>query len=339
MNKFENEIDINTISNLPFFFIIGRPRSGTTLLRYLFDAHPNVIIPTECNFILSLAGRYQNKKEFDKQTLTKFFTDLRQTRFFETLSIDTNLLEKRILDIDKNIKYQTLCKIVSSSYISLNTKKDVKIIGDKNPSYSSENFHKIFQLFPDAKFIHLIRDYHDHIVSMQKGNFKLPSAAYMAILWKKSIRILAKYKKKKPENFFTIKYETFVENPEFHMKDICQFLELPFDKEMFEFITKKENHEALQPNIDFSKQHQSLFKPIDKSRIGKWSILLTGNDLAAVEIVAGKTGKEFGYEYSQHKLKLRILFLLIKCHLLNFIVIILRGFIYSLSVKSKIASQ
>ncbi|HAH58404.1 MAG TPA: hypothetical protein DCL86_09670, partial [Bacteroidales bacterium] len=30
---------------LPIFFIIGRPRSGTTLLRMLFEAHPQVIIP------------------------------------------------------------------------------------------------------------------------------------------------------------------------------------------------------------------------------------------------------------------------------------------------------
>ncbi len=37
----------NKVKSLPFFFIIGRPRSGTTLLRTLFDVHPNVIIPLE----------------------------------------------------------------------------------------------------------------------------------------------------------------------------------------------------------------------------------------------------------------------------------------------------
>jgi hypothetical protein len=39
--------DKEKINNTPFFFIIGRSRSGTTLLMTMYDAHPNVIIPFE----------------------------------------------------------------------------------------------------------------------------------------------------------------------------------------------------------------------------------------------------------------------------------------------------
>jgi hypothetical protein len=41
-------------SQIPVFFIIGRPRTGTTLLQSLLDAHPNVVIPWECQFVLNL---------------------------------------------------------------------------------------------------------------------------------------------------------------------------------------------------------------------------------------------------------------------------------------------
>ena len=46
----QKEIDINKIKELPIFFIVGSPRSGTTMLRTIFDAHPNVSIPLENPF-------------------------------------------------------------------------------------------------------------------------------------------------------------------------------------------------------------------------------------------------------------------------------------------------
>lgn len=46
------------IADTPFIFIVGRPRSGTTLLRTLYDAHPNVNIPPECQFVVNLYGKY-----------------------------------------------------------------------------------------------------------------------------------------------------------------------------------------------------------------------------------------------------------------------------------------
>ncbi|NQU34666.1 MAG: sulfotransferase [Bacteroidetes bacterium] len=46
------------LNKIPFFFVVGRPRSGTTLLRTLFDAHPNVSFPPECQFIINLYPKY-----------------------------------------------------------------------------------------------------------------------------------------------------------------------------------------------------------------------------------------------------------------------------------------
>ena len=46
-----------------FPFIVGSPRSGTTLLRAMFDSHPELAIPPESYFVVGLAGFAQD--EFD----------------------------------------------------------------------------------------------------------------------------------------------------------------------------------------------------------------------------------------------------------------------------------
>ena len=64
------------LSQIPFFFIVGRPRSGTTLLRTLFDAHPNVTIPPECQFIVNLYPKYGKTSNWTESLLLSFHEDL-----------------------------------------------------------------------------------------------------------------------------------------------------------------------------------------------------------------------------------------------------------------------
>ena len=74
---------IKNIESLPLFFIIGRPRSGTTLLKTLFDAHPNVNIPIECPVFMALHNRYGETKYWSKNTLSLFYNDLLKLKRFD----------------------------------------------------------------------------------------------------------------------------------------------------------------------------------------------------------------------------------------------------------------
>ena len=51
---------MRTLDRIPIFFIVGRPRSGTTLLRALFETNPNVCFPPECQFIINIYPEYGN---------------------------------------------------------------------------------------------------------------------------------------------------------------------------------------------------------------------------------------------------------------------------------------
>ena len=72
----DKQIEGQALSSMPLFFIIGRPRSGTTLLRVLFEAHPHVLIPPESPFIISLYKKYGKVTTWDDRVIREFCEDL-----------------------------------------------------------------------------------------------------------------------------------------------------------------------------------------------------------------------------------------------------------------------
>jgi hypothetical protein len=322
-------------NQIPIFFIIGRPRSGTTLLRYLFDAHPNVIIPEECNFLLTLSLSYKNTKEFTPEIINQFRKDLEGTLHFKSLSIDLKKLNENFTKLPKNTELCDLFLAIHNACSSINLKEDILIRGDKNPAYSSELFDKLFPFYPESKYIHIIRDYHDHIASTIRAKLAIPSAVFLAISWKKSINRLEHYKKMKPHNFYTIKYEDFVENPKALMMEMCQFIEIPFHEHVFNFHSEKDKYYSHQPNIDFSTYHQSLFNPVNKSRIGNWKSTLSKDELIAIEKIAGKTGEKYGYTYTKHKWTPKISLLILKWYFYYYLFVLIRKFVFMIPIGKR----
>jgi hypothetical protein len=162
---------IEKVKNTPMFFILGRPRTGSTLLRTLFDAHPQVIIPQEWPMLLLLHFRFEKVKYWDKKNLEEFYQSLFQPLKIPFWSIrnwpgiDLNLLHSNLLLCEGEQTLETLLKVVYFHYNSFFDKKEIVLIGDKNPAISNHP-ELLAKLFPTAKFIHLVRDYRDNLVSL-----------------------------------------------------------------------------------------------------------------------------------------------------------------------------
>ena len=72
---------------VPFFFILGRPRSGTTLLKTLFDAHPNVKIPPELPIFLPLYQKFKHVKTWDREHILSFVDHVFQPNVFNNRNL------------------------------------------------------------------------------------------------------------------------------------------------------------------------------------------------------------------------------------------------------------
>jgi hypothetical protein len=301
----------NAAGQPPIFFIMGRPRSGTTLLSTLFDAHPNVKIPPEFPIMLPLYQRFRKVKNWDEAAIRQFVGFIFQHNVFihrtlENLKIDREEFTAGLLKMQGKGTIRDFLKAVNASGYSLFPKEEILMIGDKNPVYSiyTKRFMKIF---PDARFVCIIRDYRDNFVSMRKlADLKLeaPSLVLQVYRWKYVARLFLACREKHPDRFHLIRYEDLVEKPETVMQDICAFLGLPYEPSVFDFHRKKEETMKTYNNPLIERFHGSLMNPVNKSRMDQWKTSLTPAKVAMADQVAGRYADRLGYERANRKFNL-----------------------------------
>lgn len=279
----------------PFFFIIGRPRTGTTLLRSLFDAHPNVQIPWECQFVLNLYPRYGNIRNWTKKDLTAFYNDLTEQWQFSSWNIDSDSLKSELYALEGNNDYRTVCETVYMSFKSFYDKGEIQWIGDKNHGYTIYT-DRLKELFPEAKFIYILRDYRDNYHSVTNVDFELPVASLVVYKWKYFYKKALEAAERYPGDFYFLRYEDLAADPHFYFKEICEFLKIPYLPEVFEFYRMKEKAAENYPSDILEKHHKSLFNPINTSRLGLWKKSMSKCQVRISDQVAGKFADKAGYQ-------------------------------------------
>jgi hypothetical protein len=248
------------------------------MLRINLNNHSQVHIPPESPFIIHLFDKYYNKKNIN---IERFLTDLKQEPFLLVWNIDYKKLRS---DLQKIVvpTFQKFCLEILKQQ-----QKPNLFIGDKTPTNSL--FGKQLNiLFPNSKFIWIIRDYRAQVNSMLKVNFEKKIISSLAIRWVNYNKKIENLKNRFPEQVFLLKYEDLVTSPEKKYKEICMFLGIDFELSILS--TSKINKE-FQP-----KHHKSLEDGINTKHIDEWENELTKKQLKICEAVAGKYGEKFGYK-------------------------------------------
>jgi hypothetical protein len=167
--------------------------------------------------------------------------------------------------------------------------------GDKTPMYMQQ-LPLLERLFPDAHYVHLIRDGRDAAVSflaMPEGivtkTWAHPrSPADFACQWRSEVEAArALGRRVGPQRYLEVRYETLVADPAAEVERICAFAGLPFEPAMLDYAG----------NVDVSaKPHQQSLTRPPTAGLRDWRTELTGEDEAGFEAVAGDLLSELGYE-------------------------------------------
>lgn len=292
-------LDIDKIEKTPFFFIVANGRSGTTMLQQILDAHNEVMIPIESRLIIHLKKKYFKLKNWSYSVIDEFIDDLyRDLKFSKYWMVNRDNLTVKIKSIPENKRnFKLICKVIYLSYPTPFEKKEIKIIGDKNPIYCLF-LNDLIEIFPDAKFIHLVRDYHASITSAIKtfGFKNIPVVSHGWVLYNKFIE---EKSHEYPNNFLLLRYEDLVSSPTENVSKICSFLNIPFQEGMLDF--NKTINQAVLPSITINAKqelnsiHPNLTKPINTNQIEKWRSELTTNQIITIEYISGDFAKKYGY--------------------------------------------
>jgi hypothetical protein len=158
------------------------------------------------------------------------------------------------------------------------------------------------EMFPEAFFIHIIRDYRAKIVSNRKwfARKKVSLLAYQWVIGNKEIDI---QKAKYPRKFYTIRYEDLVVDSERYAKEIAAFLNVNYFPEMLNFHEKtsqeyaksvSENDNQFQVNL-LNTLHNNLLKPINTEKVDSWKSELTEKDVRLADYIAHEYALSYKY--------------------------------------------
>ena len=275
-------------------FVVGCGRSGTTLLQSLLNSHPNIIATPECFFIVILYPRFGKIKKWTKADVLEFVDAIYAIRSFALWLLNKEELIQKLISVIADADYQLMCKMV---YYQMRGKKEtISVIIDKNPA-SSLFMSKLLRVYPDARFIHLIREPKD-CVSAHVKRFNKKNTFFIAWYWKGFNDSIEKVKQRLPDRFFTILYEDFVKNAEQTMTKLCTFLNVPFDgkvmqnqfPEMLPLYSENKTFERIKI------VHEGLLSPINDSNIGKWKKEMNKRDAAITDLITGDYAvTKYGY--------------------------------------------
>jgi hypothetical protein len=217
----------------PYLFMVGCPRWGTTLLRRLVDAHPFVAVIDETRWIASFFERRAGLTP-EGMVTPKLVPRLLEYDRFAKSGIRREDLEE-LMPSGEPISYATFVTGVFDLY---GRSQDKPLVGDKTPAYV-RSIPTLNSLWPEARFIHLIRDGRDVALSAinwdrsakladRFATWREDPVTTAALWWEHMARaghesglVLA------PNLYHELRYEALIQAPEIACRALCRFLDVP----------------------------------------------------------------------------------------------------------------
>lgn len=264
-------------------FIVGAPRSGTTLLRAMLNRHPRIGLCDETFYFYYVYARQRT------------FGDLKEIRNRRLLAekyIATDRIRR--LEMDAGDLTETLVTegdSYAAFFASLMRHYAGSLgkvrFGEKTPDHAM-HAETLCSWYPDCRIIHLLRDPRDVVASLVRMPWGSNSAMANARRWVNCTTGALQCQDR--DNYLRLRYEDLVEDPQRELETICRFL------------GEKYSDAMLVPDED-AKADRWWFEraqgKVTKNRHGKWREELTSAQVAIVEHIAGDHMRRFGYETAE----------------------------------------
>jgi hypothetical protein len=286
----------------PMPIIVGSPRSGTTLLRFMLDAHSELAIPPETGF-LTLSRTIRGKGD-----------ELRENFFHAVVNYSEPSLSWPDFEIPNEVFWTALKKITPFN-ISEGYRTFYRLYadrfgkprwGDKTPIYC-RYIESIRGVLPEARFVHIIRDGRDAALSLRRMWFSPGwEIETQASYWRDGV-LAARRAGVGRDDYMEIRYEELVLNTPEILERVCAHLALSFEDAMLSYYMRarerlKEHKGRLLPSgavltqQQRFQQQQRTTNPPDPTCVFGWKQTMEPEERKRFQLVAGDLLKELGYE-------------------------------------------
>jgi hypothetical protein len=280
----------------PFPFIVARGRSGTTLLRAILDAHPDLAIPGESHFPVSFAMRRSTFERGGAFDADAFVRDLLRHWGFRRWEIPEDDVSEAFAEMPP-ADVGAAIRLAFALYARSRGKPRY---GDKTPAFVL-HVQLLADVLPESRFVHLIRDGRDVALSYLDTDFGVATLTDAAIYWDRFVRkgreagrALA------PGRYLEIRYEDLVADIEGTMRRVCEHIDLPFDPSILRYFERATELDGLS----HAEHHRNIRRP-PTSGLRDWRNQMAPADVALFEALAGDLLTDLGYERATERPGLR----------------------------------
>src|SRR5919201_5549945 len=292
----------------PAPFVVGVSRSGTTLLRLMLDAHPDLTIPAETHFVPMVANVCDRLIEQGTPT------EVVRERALETITGHPRWGDFRLSPDEVRQRMErhdplSTGDVIRSFYEACAAREGKPRWGDKSPPYTYKA-PRIQRALPEACFIHIIRDGRDVALSLSEVSWGTDDVTEAAKKWvNELLKARRRAKTLARGTYIEVHYEDLVADPEPVLREIVEHVDLPWSDQMLDYPKyaqermRGEMERTLKPlgggtitAEERTRQHQLLFERPSASRVGRWRTEMSPENRKAFEAVAGRLLKRLGQE-------------------------------------------
>src|ERR671913_1776068 len=214
----------------PYLFIVGCARSGTTLVHRIVDAHPEIAITPEMHWI---SRQFKSRNGL---VASELISELAEHKRFAQFEIPREEFEG-LLGSGEAVPYPTFLRRVFALYGKI---KNKPLVGNKTPAYIRRMLD-LHALWPEAKFVHIIRDGRDvclsvlnwkkadHIVG-RYASWEEDPVSTTALWWERKVRTAREAGARLGSSlYYEVRYESLISRPEQECQRLCEFLDVLYD--------------------------------------------------------------------------------------------------------------
>ena len=253
-------------------FILGSGRCGSTYLRELLQAHPRIAMTNEAGVASFLA------------TAVAYSRVSREEAFHQ----GQGLIHADVVP-DFSTMFRAKVRSIAEEFYSASFgDQDIACWGDKIGFDWLDSYEHLQTVFPDPKFVVMIRDFRDVLVSWRAWATRLGLLDHLSLTWPvgeicnfwnrhytKALEVL--------DDHLVIRYESLVPAPKKCLQDILGFVNL-----------------AMCPQIEAALHDNETFRQMGTSSsvsasLGRWKHELPRADARIVEETCGPLMRRFGY--------------------------------------------
>lgn len=280
-----------TLKERPIF-MIGAERSGTTLVMALLGSHSRIAVPEVVWYyprfypFLHTYGHLSIESNF--RTLASEMVFGLKTPFWG-MKVNPRTIVDEIIDLSPE---RSFAGLYAGMHLRFAQSVNKPRWGEKTP-HNLYFVGPMHEHFPNAQFIYITRDGRDASVDYMESSFGPTNMYCAAHSWKRCWNAVREWRKPLTEKglWLDVQYENLVTSPEIVMREVCEFLDEPFEEGMFDFYKTD-----LAKSRGASRDHAPLGHAISDKYVGIYKDLLSQRDQRIFAAVAGKELAEAGYQ-------------------------------------------